>query len=122
NKAQLQTLFTEKQWADLINFEGNSNAIRILTQQQNGKSNGGLMLTYATLASIAKYPCESIAKDRNFLHRKKFGFFQSEKDAFVDMARHTQMLQDSDDPIIFKRHPFVWLVEAADDICYNIID
>src|SRR5690606_14880859 len=71
---------------------------------------------------IAKYPCESIAKDRNFLHRKKFGFFQSEKDAFVDMARHTQMLQDSDDPIIFKRHPFVWLVEAADDICYNIID
>lgn len=122
NKANLQSLFSEKEWADLINFEGNSNAIRILTQQQNGKSNGGLMLTYATLASIAKYPCESIAKDKKYLHRKKFGFFQSEKYQFIDMARQTQMIQESEEPTIFLRHPFVWLVEAADDICYNIID
>ena len=114
--------FNEKEWADLINFVGNANAIRLLTQKQTGKSHGGLLLTYATLASIAKYPCEAIAKDKEVLHRKKFGFFQSEKDIFLDIAANTQMRQESSNPITFKRHPFVWLVEAADDICYNIID
>jgi dGTPase len=79
-------------------------------------------LTYATLASIAKYPCESIAKSKKEIHRKKFGFFQSEKQNFLDIAQSTQMIQLSEEPIIFQRHPFVWLVEAADDICYNIID
>lgn len=122
NTAQLKPLFQEKEWSDLINFEGNANAIRILTQQQSGKSEGGLMLTYATMASIAKYPCESVAKTKGILHRKKFGFFQSEKNNFLDIAHTTQMPQLSEEPVIFQRHPFVWLVEAADDICYNIID
>jgi dGTPase len=122
NSTTLQNHFSEKEWSDLINFEGNANAIRILTQQQSGKSTGGLLLTYATLASIAKYPCESIAKSKKEIHRKKFGFFQSEKQNFLDIAQSTQMIQLSEEPIIFQRHPFVWLVEAADDICYNIID
>ncbi len=122
NAGNLQSLFKEKEWTDLINFEGNANAIRILTHQQPGKSNGDLLLTYATMASIAKYPCESVAKDKKVLYRKKFGFFQSEKDNFLDIARSTQMRQISAEPVIFQRHPFVWLVEAADDICYNIID
>jgi putative dGTPase len=118
----LKTLMNENQWADLVNFEGNANAIRVLTHQQNGKSKGGIQLTMTTLASIAKYPCEAIAKDKAHLHRKKFGFFQSEKDTFLEIARNTMMLKELEAPIVFRRHPFVWLVEAADDICYNIID
>ncbi|MDM1061314.1 deoxyguanosinetriphosphate triphosphohydrolase [Empedobacter falsenii] len=122
HETDLKQYFTEAKWADLINFEGNANAIRILTQQQNGKSEGGLRLTYSTLAAIAKYPCESVAKDKSQLHRKKFGFFQAQKDAFRTIAEKTNMILEQDSPIIYKRHPFVWLVEAADDICYSIID
>jgi len=122
HESELKDFFTEAEWGDLINFEGNANAIRILTQQQNGKSEGGLRLTYSTLASIAKYPCESIAKDKSQLHRKKFGFFQAQKEMFKTIADKTGMIVESEDPIIYKRHPFVWLVEAADDICYSIID
>lgn len=122
NEKDFKSLFSDKQWADFIHFEGNANAIRILTQQQSGKSEGGLGLTYATLVSIAKYPCESVAKTKGILHRKKFGFFQSEKENFGKIAAETQMIRESDEPLIYKRHPFVWLVEAADDICYNIID
>ncbi len=122
HEMELKDYFTEAEWADLINFEGNANAIRILTQQQNGKSEGGLRLTYSTLAAIAKYPCESVAKDKSQLHRKKFGFFQAQKEAFRTIAEKTNMILEQDAPIIYKRHPFVWLVEAADDICYSIID
>lgn len=122
NESQIKHKFTEKEWADLINFEGNANAIRVLTHQQTGKDIGGTQLTYTTLATIAKYPCEAIAKRKGILHRKKFGFFQNEKNTFVDIAKSTGMLSESEEPIIFKRNPFVWLVEAADDICYNIID
>lgn len=122
NESELKPKFTEKEWADLVNFEGNANAIRILTHKQTGKDEGGTQLTYTTLASIAKYPCEAIAKKKGHVNRKKFGFFQSEKQTFLNIANATKMIVESEDPTIFKRHPFVWLVEAADDICYNIID
>lgn len=122
NEVDLKSKFNEKEWADLVNFEGNANAIRVLAQQQQGKDAGGTQLTLTTLASIAKYPCEAIAKKKGVLHRKKFGFFQNEKDIFLQIASGTNLISESQDPYIFKRHPFVWLVEAADDICYNIID
>ncbi len=122
NESDLKFKFNEKEWADLLNFEGNANAIRVLTHQQQGKDQGGAQLTYSTLSSIAKYPCEAIAKKKSILHRKKFGFFQNEKETFLDIAHETGMIQESSNLIIFKRNPFVWLVEAADDICYNIID
>ncbi|MFT3827700.1 MAG: dNTP triphosphohydrolase [Chitinophagaceae bacterium] len=122
NVAELGPLFSPREWSDLINFEGNANAIRILTQQQHGKAEGGFRLTSSTLASIAKYPCESIAKQKGITHRKKFGYFQTEKKAFEAIVSNTGMIQESADPVIYRRHPFVWLVEAADDICYNIID
>lgn len=122
NDTSLKSKFNEKEWADLVNFEGNANAIRVLAQQQQGKDAGGVQLTLSTLASIAKYPCEAIAKKKGVVHRKKFGFFQNEKDIFLEIAKRTSMLQENEEPYIFKRHPFVWLVEAADDICYNIID
>lgn len=122
NEKDLKSKFNEKEWADLVNFEGNANAIRVLTHQQTGKDEGGIQLTHTTLASIAKYPCEAIAKQKGILHRKKFGFFQNEKETFLSVANSVNMISESEEPTIFKRHPFVWLVEAADDICYNIID
>ncbi|CAN5286657.1 deoxyguanosinetriphosphate triphosphohydrolase [soil metagenome] len=122
NESSLKSHFSKKEWLDFINFEGNANAIRVLTHQQNGKTEGGMMLTYSTLSAIAKYPCESEGSSKNFTHRKKFGFFQSELKTFTDVAMATAMIKDQTDPLIYFRHPFVWLVEAADDICYNIID
>ncbi|GEN77618.1 dehydrogenase [Chryseobacterium hagamense] len=122
NESDLKPKFNEKEWADLVNFEGNANAIRVLAQQQQGKDAGGIQLTFSTLASIAKYPCEAIAKTKGVVHRKKFGFFQNEKEIFLEIASKTQLICENEEPYIFKRHPFVWLVEAADDICYNIID
>ncbi|OWK73191.1 deoxyguanosinetriphosphate triphosphohydrolase [Flavobacteriaceae bacterium JJC] len=122
NENGLKPKFTEKEWADLVNFEGNANAIRVLTHQQNGKDEGGTQLTLTTLASIAKYPCEAVAKKKGVIHRKKFGFFQNEKETFLEIAKSVDLLKESEEPTVFKRHPFVWLVEAADDICYNIID
>lgn len=122
NETDFKNKFTDKEWEDFVNFEGNANAIRILTHQQQGKDEGGIQLTYTTLASIIKYPCESSAKKKGILHRKKFGFFQNEKENFLKITAATSMINESENPVIFKRHPFVWLIEAADDICYNIID
>ncbi|HBV17552.1 deoxyguanosinetriphosphate triphosphohydrolase [Chryseobacterium carnipullorum] len=122
NEKDLKQKFNEKEWADLVNFEGNANAIRVLAQRQQGKDEGGIQLTFSTLASIAKYPCEAVAKKKGIIHRKKFGFFQNEKEIFLEIAKATNLIIENEEPYIFKRHPFVWLVEAADDICYNIID
>ncbi|MET3731945.1 dGTPase [Moheibacter stercoris] len=122
NESTYKPKFSAEEWTDFIHFEGNANAIRILTQQQTGKLEGSIGLTFATMAAIAKYPCESIARTKGILHRKKFGFFQAEKENFQKIATETQMILEQTIPTIYKRHPFVWLVEAADDICYNIID
>ena len=122
NENHIKHQFSEKEWADLVNFEGNANAIRVLTHQQQGKDFGGTQLTLTTLASIAKYPCEAVAKKKGYVHRKKFGFFQNEKETFLEIAKGVKLICENNQPYIFKRHPFVWLVEAADDICYNIID
>jgi len=114
---------TPEQWHDLINFEGNANAIRILTHPLKGKGNDAYALTYSTLASIAKYPCASIVgKQKGILHRKKYGFFQSESESFKRIASELHIEQEPADHLIYKRHPLVFLVEAADDICYSIID
>lgn len=122
NQKSLKSIYNEAEWQDLINFEGNANAFRILTNSHPTKPSGGLRLTYTTLAAIAKYPCESKAIDMNYVHSKKFGFFQTSISEFKKMVEFTGMEKSSDDPIAFLRHPFVWLTEAADDICYHIID
>ncbi|WP_184549506.1 deoxyguanosinetriphosphate triphosphohydrolase [Mucilaginibacter sp. FT3.2] len=121
--AQYQKSVTAEQWADLINFEGNANALRILTHPYAGKGNGSFALTYSTIAAIAKYPCAAIAGgDKANIYTKKYGFFQSEQAGFERIAAELQMEQVQGSPLIYKRHPLVYLVEAADDICYNIID
>lgn len=111
------------QWEDLIHFEGNANALRILTHHFTGKGTGGFALTYATLAAIAKYPCaSSVGHNKQNIYTKKYGFFQSEELGFRKIAEEMDLLRVQDQPLIYKRHPLVYLVEAADDICYNIID
>ncbi|MCH8554755.1 MAG: dNTP triphosphohydrolase [Schleiferiaceae bacterium] len=122
-EADLKPHFSAAEWSDLIEFEGNANAIRVLTNAWQGRLEGGYRLTYPTIAAIAKYPCESTRTDKKRLAQKKYGFFQSEKETFVQIAQHLGMRQLSATPFMsFARHPFVFLVEAADDICYRIID
>ncbi|MEX6689649.1 deoxyguanosinetriphosphate triphosphohydrolase [Danxiaibacter flavus] len=118
-----QNEVTEEEWADLTHFEGNANALRNLIHQYNGKGYGGFALTYPTLAAIAKYPCAAIAgHNKKNIYTKKYGFFQSEQESFKKIAEELSLVKVTDNPLMYKRHPLVYLVEAADDICYNIID
>ncbi|MXV39102.1 dNTP triphosphohydrolase [Flavobacteriaceae bacterium Ap0902] len=123
NKA-FRAQFSTQEWQDLTHFEGNANALRILTMQQKGRIKGGFKLTYSTLAAILKYPCESKLSNKKFIHRKKYGFFKIDEKAFLNIAEELNLVRDTSvtNGIAYKRHPFVYLVEAADDIAYNIID
>ena len=107
-------------WSDITHFEGNANAFRLLTHQFQGRRPGGFVMTYSTLASIVKYPFSSMAAGK----KGKFGFFDSESDSFVQIARELGIIRKSADgePLRYARHPLVYLVEAADDICYEIMD
>lgn len=119
---ELRGNFSEEEWCDLIHFEGNANTLRILTNRFKGKGLG-FALTYPVLAATVKYPCEStFIKKSGDIHSKKYGFFQSEKQSFIKIADTLGLQKYSDSPLAYKRHPLVYLVEAADDICYNIID
>ena len=118
NGSKYKAVLTEAQWGDFTNFEGNANAFRLLSHQFTGKRDGGFALTYSTLASIVKYPFESMLAEG----KPKFGFFQSEKALFLRIATQLGLEQISDNPLKFKRFPLVYLVEAADDICYQIMD
>ncbi|HRH34975.1 MAG TPA: dNTP triphosphohydrolase [Catalimonadaceae bacterium] len=122
--AGFKNRFSASEWADLIAYEGNANALRILTRNFKGRSLDGFRLTYSTLSAILKYPCssaDSLGK-KGPLGRKKYGFFQSDREAFLQVARKTGMVAEAGHEDLYRRHPFVYLVEAADDICYNIID
>ena len=115
---QLKPLLTQGQWNDLTHFEGNANAFRLLTHQFEGRRKGGFVLTYPTLASIVKYPYSS-----SLAHKKsKFGFFTTEEETFRTIADELGMKKIQDSPLQYARHPLVYLVEAADDICYEIMD
>ncbi|GAA4276801.1 deoxyguanosinetriphosphate triphosphohydrolase [Aquimarina mytili] len=112
-----------KQYQDLIDFEGNANGFKILTESRKGIE-GGLRLSYATLGAFMKYPKESLPKKPTaHIAHKKFGFFQNEKDFFEDVAREVGLLHYKiGNETTYSRHPLTFLVEAADDICYTIID
>ena len=107
-------------WDDVTHFEGNANAFRLLTHQFKGRRAGGFVLTYSMLASIVKYPfASSLAGDHG-----KFGFFSTEADDYQRIADDLGILRLSaaGEPLRYARHPLVYLVEAADDICYEIMD
>ena len=107
-------------WEDITHFEGNANAFRLLTHRYKGRRDGGFVMTYSTLASIVKYPFSSTMAGKH----RKFGFFNSEHDTYEKIADELGIICKSteEDRIVYARHPLVFLVEAADDICYEIMD
>lgn len=111
---------SDKEYQDLISFEGNANGFKLLAESKNG-IHGGLRLSYATLGTFAKYPKESLPhKPTRGVSDKKYGFFQSEKNHFAEIAEELGLKEKGNNR--FARHPLTFLVEAADDICYTIID
>lgn len=114
---------TDKQWQDLIDFEGNANGFSVLTSSRPGIE-GSIRLTYAVLGAFMKYPKESLPKKpTSNISDKKYGFFQTDKDFFKEVADELGLIPNkSGNDIGFERHPLAYLVEAADDICYTIID
>ena len=117
--ASVKGMVTENEWTDLTHFEGNANAFRILTHQFNGRRRGGFALTYTTLASLVKYPFGSEAADDK---KYKYGYFVSERQTFEEIAGEQGIIRLSDHPVRYCRHPLVYLVEAADDITYQVMD
>ena len=118
--SELQREISPMVWNDLIHFEGNANAFRLLTHQYKGRRQGGFVMTYSTLASIVKYPFSSSAAGK----KGKFGFFDSEKAIYRKIADELGIICKSEvgEPLKYARHPLVYLVEAADDICYEVMD
>ncbi len=123
NGKQYKELLSDKQWQDLIDFEGNANGFSVLTASRPGIE-GGLRISYATLGAFMKYPKESLPKKpTKNIADKKYGFFQSDKEFFQDVASELGMISNkTGNDVGFERHPLAYLVEAADDICYTIID
>ncbi len=118
----LEQMFSDRprQWTDITNFEGNANAFRLLAHQFIGRRKGGFAMTYSTLASIVKYPYASILANG----KHKFGFFDSEAPIYARIADELGIIRISEpgEPLKYVRYPLVWLVEAADDICYLLMD
>ena len=120
---KFKNLVSEKQWQDLIDFEGNANGFSVLTSSRPGNE-GGLRISYATLGAFMKYPKESLPKKpTQNIADKKFGFFQTDTQFFQEVASELGLISNKTaGDIGFERHPLAYLVEAADDICYTIID
>lgn len=123
NGKKFATELSPKEYEDLCAFEGNANGFKVLTESHPG-ADGGLRLSYATLGAFMKYPKESLpAKPTSHIADKKYGFFQSDKAAFQEVAEELGLIQTrKGKDISYARHPLTFLVEAADDICYTIID
>ena len=123
NGKKYKDQLTAKEWQDLIDFEGNANGFSVLTSSRLGVE-GGLRLTYAVLGAFMKYPKESLPKKpTQNISDKKYGFFQSDKEFFKEVANELGLIPNKlGNDVGFERHPLAYLVEAADDICYTIID
>lgn len=114
----IQSQVTPEEWADLTHFEGNANAFRLLSNQFSGRRSGGFALTYTTLASLVKYPWPAAAMEK----KKKYGFFTTEISTFEEVAQVLKIPLVDAQKKIYARHPLVYLVEAADDIAYQLMD
>lgn len=114
----LESLLTPHQWSDLTHFEGNANSLRLLTHQFSGRRPGGFAMTYSALASIVKYPYISTRAGS----KGKFGFFSTELPVYRRVAGELGIPALDEEQTSFMRHPLVYIVEAADDICYQIMD
>lgn len=123
NGKKFKEYFSPIEYQDLIDFEGNANGFKILTESREGVI-GGLRLSYATLGTFIKYPKVSLPKKpTSHIADKKFGVFQSDADFFIEVAEELGLTATGTNKnIAYARHPLAFLVEAADDICYTIID
>lgn len=123
NGQQFKDKLTDKEWQDLIDFEGNANGFSVVSSSREGVE-GALRLTYATLGAFMKYPKESLPKKpTSKICDKKYGFFQQDKKFFKEVAEELGLIPNkTGNDIGYERHPLAYLVEAADDICYTIID
>ncbi|MBQ9339198.1 MAG: dNTP triphosphohydrolase [Paludibacteraceae bacterium] len=115
----LRQQMSAAEWADLTHFDGNANAFRMLTHKFVGRRDGGFALTYPTLASIVKYPYEARYCPKG---KQKFGFFQQDKELYERISDYLGISRDPSYSDFYARHPLVYLVEAADDICYQMMD
>ena len=118
--ARLRDAVSENFWSDITHFEGNANAFRLLAHRFKGRREGGFVLTYSTLASIVKYPHTSTTAGK----KGKFGFFHTEEGLFRKIASDLglRLIEENPSGVRYARHPLVYVVEAADDICYEIMD
>ena len=117
---KIKSMVSSEFWDDITHFEGNANAFRILTHRFKGRRQGGFVMTYSMLASIVKYPFASCLAGNH----GKFGFFASEAESYRKIADELGIFCKSapGEPLKYARHPLVYMVEAADDICYEIMD
>lgn len=115
---ELQSQMLPEQWSDLVSFEGNANAFRLLTHKFEGRRAGGFSLTASTLASLVKYPYPSYNKG----NRKKYNVFYSEIDDFREIMEECGIPRVDGQHLVYARHPLSYMMEAADDICYLILD
>jgi len=116
----LQAMVSPDFWSDITHFEGNANAFRLLTHRFRGRRDGGFVMTYSTLASIVKYPHSASLAGK----KGKFGFFSTEAMLYKRIADEMGINGEDveGEGLRYCRHPLVYLVEAADDICYEIMD
>jgi len=101
---------------DLMNFEGNAQLLRLVSKlsMTNGRCEDGLNLTYATLATIIKYPVSSSGINASVLSKKKLGYYTTERELFSSIQSRVRLNEH--------RHPLTFLLEAADDISYLASD
>ena len=124
---ELEPLVSPQFWSDITHFEGNAYAFRLLTHSFLGRRKGGFVMTYSMLASIVKYPYSSTMAGRDG-RKDKFGFFGTEADSFRRIAAELGIPpadtcgEEQGECMCYVRYPLVYLVEAADDICYEIMD
>lgn len=120
NGLRFKEQLSEKEYQDLVDFEGNANGFKILSESKNGVD-GGLRLSFATLGAFTKYPKQSLPKKpTQHIADKKYGVFQGDILFFVEVADELGLIKRGENG--YSRHPLAFLVEAADDICYTIID
>lgn len=117
---QLVQSLDEHERKDFESFEGNAQGFRLLTRIQDSVDAGGLKLTYATLGAFTKYPSSSVhsATEDAYIGAKKYGFFKEDLPTFENIANELGLIRRADQA--WCRHPLVFLVEAADDICYKV--
>jgi dGTPase len=106
---------------DFLRFEGNAQGFRLITRLQNAVNHGGFQLTYAVLAAFAKYPRPShLPNSKERISEKKFSYFAHDGHNFEKIAEQVGLVTKA--PGAWCRHPLAFVMEAADDICYGIVD